>query len=97
MNDVAKQILTAVAAATAATLVTGLLTHYLTKQSTIESVAKGTTPLPQGATPTTSNVNPEGSTPSPQPDATPTTAQLADMAKASTQAIQQTGAFYDQG
>jgi hypothetical protein len=83
MNDAAKQILTAVAAATAATLVTGLLTHYLTKQATIENIAKGTEPLPPGATPKTGNVDAQGSTPSPTPPAPPpTNTQLAAMAQA---------------
>jgi len=80
MNDAAKQILTAVAAATAATLVTGLLTHYLTKQSTIESIAKGTQPLPPGATPVSGTATPQGSTPKPQPDLTPS--QLSALAEA---------------
>lgn len=83
MSGAGQQILTAVAAAAAATLVTGLLTHYLTKAATIESVANGTTPLPQGATPKTSDVTPQGSTPQPQPKPeTPTNAQLAALAAA---------------
>lgn len=91
MNDAAKQILTAVAAATAATLVTGLLTHYLTKASTIESIANGTTTLPEGATPKTSSVTPQGSTPSPdpqpqpQPQPGPLNAQLESLAVAAQQ------------
>lgn len=67
MNDATKQILISVAAASAAALVTGLVTHYFTKEATITSVANGTTPLPQGATPTTSVVTPSGSTPKASP------------------------------
>lgn len=81
MNDTARQILTAVAAATAATLVTGLLTHYLTKRSTIADVAKGSEPLPAGATPTTMG---NGSSPKPPPTLAPlpSNEQLAHMAQA---------------
>lgn len=53
MNSTTTQIVTAVLAASAAALVAGLLTNYLTKKATIESVAKGETPLPADATPTT--------------------------------------------
>lgn len=54
MNETTKAVVIAVAASAAAAVTTALITHYLTKQATINSVAKGTTPLPAGSTPTTS-------------------------------------------
>lgn len=66
MGSVARDV--AIAAVTAATsvTVTALITHWLTKDATIKSVANGTTPLPPGATPT-SNTPGQGSTPTPGP------------------------------
>lgn len=59
MNESTKQVLVAVAAASAAALVSGLLTHYLTKSS----IASGATPLPKDATPTTEGKTPVVATP----------------------------------
>jgi hypothetical protein len=82
MNDAAKQIVVAVAAASAAALVAGLLTHYLTKQATLESVSKGTTPLPASATPTTTSSTPLVATPTTTTATTATTIEkMAEIAK----------------
>lgn len=53
MDSGTKQIVIAAAAAGTAALVSALVTHYLTKKDTVEKVAQGTLPLPQGSTPTT--------------------------------------------
>jgi hypothetical protein len=65
MNETTKQIVTTVAAAAAASFVTGLITHYFTQKSTVAEIAKGNQPLPAGATPQFQNANPQGSTPKP--------------------------------
>lgn len=59
MNETAKQIVTAAVVATTSVIVTAVVTHYLTKSSTLQSVAKGETPIP---TP-----NNAGSNPTPAP------------------------------
>lgn len=51
MDETSKQIVIAVAAASAAALASGLISHYLTKSS----IASGATPLPAGSTPTTTS------------------------------------------
>jgi len=57
-GDVAKQVLVAGITAVVTTTVAVLVTTWLTKKATLESVAKGETPLPAGATPTTTGTTP---------------------------------------
>lgn len=52
MNESTKQVIIAGVSAAVATTVGVLITHWLTKQATIENVASGKTPLPADATPT---------------------------------------------
>jgi hypothetical protein len=79
MNDTTKQILTAVAASTAGAVAAVLITHYLTKKSTIESVATGKTPLPPGSTPTTTGDKPIVATPTGATSAGQAAASFAPM------------------
>lgn len=66
-GDVAKQVLVAGITAVVTTTVAVLLTTWLTKKATLESVAKGETPLPTGATPTTAGTTPIVAVPKEQP------------------------------
>jgi hypothetical protein len=65
VNESTKQIVTAIAAASAAALVTGFITHYWTQKATVAAVSNGTTPLLEGASPTFQKTAPQGSTPNP--------------------------------
>jgi hypothetical protein len=53
MNETTKAVVIAVTASAAAAVTTALITHYLTKQATIQNIATGKQPLPAGSTPTT--------------------------------------------
>jgi hypothetical protein len=84
MNESTKQIVIAVVASAAAAATAALVTHYLTKQATINSVAKGETPLPQGSTPTTSITKDKPDVPKGQPSdqsssVPPTVEQAANL------------------
>jgi len=94
MNESTKQILVAVAAASAATVVSVLLTHWLTKEATIKSIAKGETPLPPGSTPTTT-VTPGGYTVQTQPK--PFSPTAYEQAAALANMFQQHPVIVDEG
>lgn len=95
MAGIGREIAIAAVTATTATLVTALITHYLTKSSTIASVAAGTTPLPAGATPKTeTQTMSAGSNPTPNPPPKPpppTQTEIAKMAAMAQAANEQLG------
>lgn len=70
-TDTVKQVLIAGATAAVTTAVAIIVTNWLTKKATIESVAKGETPLPKGATPTTVESKPVVAIPASEPQALP--------------------------